>query len=568
MRSLARPRRIKAMYAWEERIRAHLSPSDWLIAGTFTVLMAAGAGIALASVSMALSVEVPLSGGSHTEGVIGNPRFINPLLAISKTDRDLTELTFAGLLKGNPDGTFSPALAERYEVSEDGTAYTFHLSPDAVFHDGRAVTAADILFTIQAAKNPEIKSPRRANWEGVEVTSPDERTVTFTLKAPYAIFLENATMGILPKHLWESIAAEGFPFSELNTRPVGAGPYRVREVVRDASGVPTEYRLAAFDRAPKVPFIKDFVFRFYPDTETLGAALAGGEVDAAHSLIPEDLPRKAVHEAAYARIFGVFFNQSEEPLFADAAVRKALDAALDKKQAVDTILGGYGTPLSGPLPPDRVADQNTEAVDHLEVARAILTEAGWAQGEDGVFAKTKKSEVTRLQFTLVTGNAPELKRAAETVVEMWRAMGADVTVQFFDQNDLTVEVIRPRKYDALLFGLVVGRERDLFPFWHSSQRNDPGLNIGLYANITTDKLLEDARSELDPLKRRETTEEAAAEIAREVAAVFLYAPHFTYLTENGLKGMALTNVTLPSDRLLDVEDWYLETELIWPFFTR
>lgn len=552
----------------EERAIKRFSSSDWVIIGFFSLLLAGGAAILFIEASLALSVEVPSRGGTHTEGVIGNPRFINPLLATSETDRDLTELVFSGLLKAEPDGSLSLDLAESYEVSPDRFSYTFILREDITFHDGTPVTAEDIVYTITAAKNPDIKSPRRANWEGVEAIAIDNRTVVFTLQAPFALFLENATVGILPKHLWESVRPEEFPFSELNTSPVGSGPYRIDSIKKNSSGVPTEYRLRAYSAAAHPPFIRTFEFRFFPNQEELFDALASGSVDAAHSLIPENSLKSGVHEAVFGRVFGVFFNQNQKQLFTDTEVRQALDMSLDKDAIVSTILSGYGTPLSGPLPPTSVFETPLKESPNgsIDTAREILEEAGWELGEDGVYTKESDDATERLSFSLTTSNAPELRAAAEAVAESWRVLGAEVEVRLFDTNDLNLEVIRPRKYDALLFGLVIGREVDLFAFWHASQRNDPGLNIALYANIVTDALLEEAREEEDPLARRAKAAEAAAEIAKDAAAVFLYAPHFLYLTKPELKGVELGTISTPSDRFFGVEDWYVRTERLWPLF--
>jgi len=532
--------------------------------------MIAGALLLFIQASVAVSVDVPTKGGTHVEGVIGTPRFINPLLATSETDRDLTELVFGGLLKVEPNGALSPNLADHYEISADKLSYTFTLKEDITFHDGKPITAEDVVFTVQAAKNPEIKSPRRANWEGVEVIALDERTVVFNLKAPYALFLENATVGILPKHLWEFVRPEEFPFSELNTRPIGAGPFKVDSIKKNNSGVPIEYRLRAYEQAPHAPFIHTFIFRFFPNQDALSQAVENGSIDAAHSLIPKKNPAIQTHEAVFGRVFGVFFNQNQNQLFADKEVRKALDASLDKEAIVSTILSGYGTPLSGPLPPSDVDSTSLPENDQtatLENARTILKNDGWEiDSETGKYIKETKESTQHLSFSLATGNVPELKQAAELVAERWRELGAEVELQLFDANDLNLEVIRPRKYDALLFGLVVGRELDLFAFWHASQRNDPGLNIALYANIVTDSLLEEARSEENPLLRREKAAEAAEEITKDVAAVFLYAPHFLYLTEDTLKGVRLGTISTPSDRFYGVENWYLKTESLWPLF--
>lgn len=565
MRTRAHP--LRPVERWMEK----LTPSDWLVVVVLGSILFVSAFVMLVSASYAVSIETPGLGGTYVEGLVGNPRFVNPLLALSETDRDLASLVYSGLLKANADGTLSPDIAESYEISDDGLTYTFTIKEGALFHDGQEITAEDVVFTVRAAQNPTIKSPRRANWEGVVVTVVDRKTVSFTLKGPFALFLENATLGILPRALWENISPEEFTFSSLNTEPVGSGPYRLQSVKRNQSGIPTEYRLRAFTRGVRVPFIENFVFRFYPNTEALMGAIDQGEVDAAHSIDPAGVNTSSeLVEAIFGRVFGVFFNQNQNEVFLETSVRRALDVALDKKELVDTVLGGYGSVIDGPLPPRSIGETDVPQEgkeERIAEARSILENAGWKLGEDGIFEKRVKKETKRLSFSLSTANAPELKQTAEMVAADWRALGAEVTLQFFDNNDLNIEVLRPRKYDALLFGLVVGNDLDLFAFWHSSQRNDPGLNVALYASIDADKSLERARVLNNITERRAEVQKAAEIIKDEYAAVFLYTPHFVYLVPRTVSGITMGTIANPNDRFIAVDQWYLSKVRIWPFFS-
>ena len=137
-----------------------------------------------------------------------------------------------------------------------------------------------------------------------------------------------------------------------------------------------------------------------------------------------------------------------------------------------------------------------------------------------------------------------------------------------EPGDLNQDIIRPRKYDALLFGEIIGRDLDFFPFWHSSQRNDPGLNIALYTNITVDKLLETARTTLDVGERIKKYEEFEKTINNDAPAIFIYAPEFIYVASPKIHNLSLGNVTIPSERFLDIHHWYIETERVWKIFAK
>ena len=182
--------------------------------------------------------------------------------------------------------------------------------------------------------------------------------------------------------------------------------------------------------------------------------------------------------------------------------------------------------------------------------------------------KTVSGEKLSLSFSLSTSNTPELKSVAELLQRQWSAAGIPVELKFFDTSDLNQNVIRPRRYDALLFGEIIGRELDLFPFWHSSQRNDPGLNIALYTNINADRYLETARTTSDESKKVEALQAFAEEVTKDTPAVFLYSPDFLYIVPKSVQGVTLGPLTTSGERFVNVHEWYIETERIWPFLAR
>lgn len=561
-----------------ETIVRSFSPIERLLYAAFVLLLAIGAGLLILRVNNLFLVDVPAAGGVFREGIVGAPRFVNPLLALSDADRDLVALLYSGLLKATPDGALIPDLALRFAVSDDGRSYTFTIRDDARFHDGTPVTSDDVVFTIQKAQEPALKSPKRANWEGVAVEKRGERDVALTLKQPYAPFLENATLGILPKHIWKDTDAELFPFSPYNSEPVGSGPYRMTNIKRNDSGIPRSYELEPFGAYPLgTPLISKLILRFYPNEKELLSALREGEIESVNTITPEGALRLReenyrVERTPLPRVFAVFFNQNQQPLFAEKVVRQALSLATDKDLLVNAVLHGYGVPIDAPVPPLLLNGGERDvgvAEAALLKAGTLLEKAKWVRNEKtGIRERKKGKEVQMLSFSLITSNVPELRESAELLKRMWGKIGADVRVQIFESGDLNQNVIRPRKYDALLFGEIIGRDLDLFAFWHSSQRNDPGLNIALYTNSKVDKLLEAGRRERDEEVRLETHRNTIAEITRDAPAVFLYSPEFIYVLPHKIKGFTLRRLTIPSERFLAVEEWYINTEKVWSIFTK
>lgn len=541
----------------------------------------------LRNINSYFSVEIPKAGGTIKEGIVGIPRFINPLLEISDVDRDVTSLIYSGLMRPDGKGGLTFDLAEKYEASEDGLSYTFTLKEGVLFHDGEPVTTDDIIFTIEQVKDPALKSPKRASWEGVEVEKIDDLNFKFILEQPYAPFLENTTLGILPKHIWKEASLYQMSFSEFNIKPIGSGPYKLDKIKRNSSGVVTSYALEANKSfALGKPYIKKLIIKFYPNEEKLVKAFRNGDVETVGGISSEKIiglqkTKYKLKALSLPRVFAAFFNQNNAPVFAKTEVRKALNRAVDKEKIVAEVLKGFGVTINSPIPPGTFG---TELLDppsaltgedgepstreeRLEAARAILTGNGWKfDEEENLFIKKSKKETLRLEFSISTSDTPELKQTAELLKSMWEEFGAKVELKIFEVGDLNQNVIRPRKYDILLFGEILGRDPDPFAFWHSSQRNDPGLNIALYANITVDKLLEKARVSQDSKDRKEKYLKFQEEVRNDLPAVFLYSPFYMYLTPEELKGFDTKNIVLPSERFSNIYNWHLKTKKVWKIF--
>jgi len=536
----------------------------------------------LESINKSLMVKMPFSGGSISEGIIGTPRFINPVLANSPADQDLVALIYSGLMRKNTDGTLIPDLAEKYDMSKDGLTYTFTLKDKIYFQDGKTITADDVIFTVNEAKDPIIKSPRKMDWDGVTAAKIDNRTIRFTLKQPYPSFLENATLGIMPASLWNKSPIE---LNNANTNPVGSGPYMIKSASQESSGVINSYELKPFEKfILGEPYIQTMNLHFYSNEDDLIKALENGEVDQISSITPlnADILKERnyqIESSVLPRIFGLFFNQNQNHLFTDKVITKTIDQAIDKDKIVRDVLFGYGIAIDGPIPPNLVAYQklngkNNVARDQiLQNAQNILTKDGWVKGTDGFLQKTitdknKKKTKTTLGFSISTGNAPDLTKTAESIKQDLSAIGMKVDIKTFEVGNLNQSVIRPRKYDALLFGQIINHESDLFAFWHSSQRKDPGLNIAMYTNTKVDKILEDASITVDEQSRIKKYAQFEAEIKKDMPAVFLYSPNFIYVVSDNLKGFSIDHIISPADRFLNVYSWYTETENVWKIFSK
>ena len=556
------------------------SKKEYMVFVGLLVVLLLSTILILESINKSFMVGVPLEGGSVSIGVVGVPRFINPILANSEADLDLVSLIYSGLMRKDGNNDLIPDLAEKYEMSKNGLTYTFILKDKIYFQDGKPVTAEDVLFTIDKIKDSVIKSPHRIDWEGVNVEKKDEKTIIFTLKQPYASFLENATLGIMPAHLWDNSPME---LNETNINPIGSGPYVINGINKQSSGIVNYYKLVPFKKfALGKPYIKNINLHFFQNESDLVNALLNKSVDQISSISPQNadsLKEKGyqIESIALPRVFGLFFNQNANQLFTNKAIVSAINQTIDKEKIVKEVLLDYGTVINSPIPPNMPEYQkpatlsSTPRADLLKKVKDSLTKDGWKTGTDGFLEKTttvnKKKVFTKLEFSISTSNAEDLAKTAELIKQDLAEIGMKVEVKTFETGNLNQNVIRPRKYDALLFGEVINHESDLFAFWHSSQRKDPGFNVAMYTNAKVDKILEDASIIVDENARIKKYVQFEDEIKKDMGSVFLYSPSFLYIVSNNLKQFKINQIISPSDRYLNAYKWYLQTENVWKIFT-
>ena len=517
--------------------------------------------------------ETPAVGGTIIEGIIGTPRFVNPALAVTRADQDMTALIYAGLMKINQSGTLVPDLAESITPSDDGKTYNVLLRPNLQFHDGTTLTAHDVAFTIGLIQNPELKSPLRGNWSGVAVEEISDTELNIVLEEAYSPFIENFTLGILPRHLWNDLKIEQVPFSQLNTAPIGAGPFAISHTEHDSTGLINSYTLTSFSTNEPVQ-LASFEIKFYQNEDELVTAFSQNEIMSSVYLpttIMQEIantPSHYITQEPLPRVFAVFFNQNRSAALRDTAVRLALAAAIPRTELVHTALQDYGVPIVTPVP---VTSSTVESISQtgtstLEQATTILTRAGWIKDNTGGWEKRIDGETQKLSISLRTANSPLFEQTTEIIARAWRELGVEVKVEQFQQGDLLQAVIRPRDFEALLFGLDMSRAVDLYPFWHSSQREDPGLNIAQYANIEVDRLLTSARTASTTEARDAAVSTATSIITREVPAIFLFVPNVVYVQDSRVTMTPISHISKPSERFMNVNEWHMNTDTLWPLF--
>lgn len=569
---------------------------------------------------------VPAVGGTYREGVVGTPLYVNPILASTNdVDLDLTRLTFAGLLRYDEHLQLQPDMAESWSVSEDQKTYTFTMRPGIFWHDGQPVTPDDVVFTVRTIQDPALNSPLMLSFQGVTPTVIDHRTVQLTLTEPFAPFASVLTTGLLPSHAWAGIPANTMRLAELNLKPIGNGPWKFEKLEKDKQGNLYSYTLVpATTWYAKRPYLESIAFRFFPDFMLAVEALNAKKIDGL-SFVPRQLIASITNAQNYKtyhlqlpQYTAMFFNTAENLVLKERTVRQAIAYSVDRNRLIQAALDGLGSVVTGPLLSGMVGfDPELEGYPYNPVeAQRLLEEAGWkavsveeyvqaeqerlkkeaqataaaieeteeeSEGTDesvqaepvetpvpmidtGNQAVFRKKGDEFLSLRLTTVDQPENKRAAELLKNSLQTIGFKVELEIVSVTALTNTVLPQRQYEALIYGQILNGIPDLYPFWHSSQIEYPGLNLANFADKEGDKLLDEARKTADDAQRADIYKQFSKILDKDTTTVFLYSPQYTYLLPAKMKGFALERIGIPADRFTGNNGWYLKTEqeFHWP----
>ncbi len=546
---------------WFKKIFAALTTKERItfisaLAGA-TISFAIVVGFMIARTTRA----VPAAGGKYTEGMLGQPEYINPIIASSQTDLDLVKMVYSNLSD----------ISDNITPSTDLKTWNIRLKQGLTWQDGQKLTSDDVVFTVNSIQNPDADSPLYQSWQGVTVSRVSELEVQFTLANPYAFFgdtLDN--LYILPKHIFADTPPGNWHLSDYNLKPIGSGPYQFVSYDKNSNGFISFYQLAAWNGTIEGhPLIQDFNFDFFNDENALVQSFNNGTIDGFGNVSPADISKITRPNNTFAwptsAYYAVFFNQSVNLGLQDPAVREALSVSLDRNELVASALGNNGTPEYGPVPQSganynsAVASSGTSS--SAAFAENLLDNAGWIIGSSSPFrAKTIKNVTVPLVVNLTVPQIDFLTSTASYLQSAWQTIGVKVNITPDSSNDIVNNLIPARNYESLLFGNVLGPSSDIYSFWDSSQDFSPGLNLSLYNNPAVNSLIERARQNHNAASSSVELAAAQADIVADHPAIFLYSPDYVYVTNKNVQGISTSALlTDPSDRFREIESWYLNT---------
>ena len=530
----------------------------WLAA---IALLIAGLGIQYSWNSQGSKKDGAKSGGVYVEGVIGNISTLNPLLAASEPEQAVSRLLFSSLYNYDVTGALHTDLAESMTVKDD-KVYTIKLR-NAVWHDGKKLTAEDVVYTINLIKNPQVRSPLRVNWLDISARAIDDSTVEFMLPAVYAGFSHALTFPVIPKHILQTVSPSSMREADFSSNPVGSGPFAVKRVQTSESTSSTD--VVRMEPNTKyygaVSTLSRLELRAYGNESLLVKAVNSGEVSAASGLslsAADNIKSKQYSTKHWLLNKGVYLlmNNRSQTL-QDARVRQALRYATDTSSIRATV-GDNVARLDTPILQSQIAQKLPAAPDHnLDKAKALLKEAGWTYNQ-GQW-KGKDGRPLAVAVTTSSGR-DEYKKIVDALKQQWSKLGVDVQLREIDTSSTTTSfvqsVLQPRDYDALLYELELGADPDVFAYWHSSQASASGYNFANYSNRTVDNDLVGGRSRTNSALRAAKYIQFVNQWLNDTPAIGLYQSVGSYVLNNGASIVEPRgSLNTMNDRYADVTTW-------------
>lgn len=505
----------------------------------------------------------PVAGGIYNEGLIGTFTNANPLYATGAADTAVSKLVFSGLFKYDNSNALVGDLAKNWTVDQTSTKYIVNLKPGLKWHDGKPISADDVVFTYHTIQNIEAQSSLYSSWQGIAISKLNNHAVIFDLPNPLSSFPYSLTNGIVPAHLLKNIPVQQLRSAEFNTAPIGSGPF-VWKYVQVTGQTPEsrEQRIAL--SASKYyqggrPKLDGFNILTFSDDQHLTSAFTGKQLNAMSGL--ETLPAELLgdhgvvtYSTPLTSAVMAFFNNSR-PGLNDVNVRKALVSSIDKTKI--NSLSDYPLKIvDEPLLKSQQGYDPTLAQlpYNFDSANQILDQAGWVKNASGYRAKDGKV----LSFSIVSQDTRNYVTTANFLQKQWAKLGIKLDFHPYSSDELQSQVIANHSYDILLYGISEGVDPDVYAYWDSSQASITSqghLNLSEYKSTSSDQALESARTRSDPALRIVKYKVFLTNWKNDAPALALYQPNYLYISRGPVFNWERGSLNNTSDRFYNVNQW-------------
>jgi peptide/nickel transport system substrate-binding protein len=472
-----------------------------------------------------IEVGDPVRGGTGIVAVTSDFQAFNPVVNAALVTMEVINFAlFTPLVQYDQNFEPQPYLAESWELDERGVS--MRLRNDVRWHDGQPVTADDVVFTFELAKNPETASLLESAYLTMVRSAAvvDPQTVRFEFVAPHSQPMDGFWWAPLPRHLLGDVAPGQLAQHGFNRQPVGSGPFRLASW--DAG---QQVVLEANDDFPQAlggrPMLDRIVFRVIPESTTRLTELLTGAIDVNYTVLPDEARQVeqqrgvTLHHYPSREFLYIGWNNEREP-FRDPRVRRALTHAIDRPALIEALMFGYAEPAAGPVLPFSPLDPGLEPLPHdPDAARRLLAEAGYTPGPDGIM----RGPQGPLRFPIMVSENRLRQDLATVIQNQLRQVGIDMQIRVMEFQTLLAQH-RARDYQAVLTGWSMDNFRvDPTPLFSCEEaRREQSPNRAGYCNPEADRLMLAGLQETDDARSRDLWSDFARVLQQDQPITFLF----------------------------------------------
>lgn len=489
-------------------------------------------------------------GGKVTFSSFADATRLTPNTTNDAVSNRIQSFIFDGLVKADKQNEIIPNVATSWKIENNNKTYTFTMRKDVKFHDGKPLTAHDVVFSYGLYMDPTSINPYKSTYTMIDkVTAVDNYTVKFELKDPTPLFLYASGAAILPKHQFPKGVEDFNKNSKIHRNPIGSGPFKFKEW-RTAERIVVTANKDYWDGRP---YLDEIVMRILPDQNVEVVNLLKGSVDFIENVDPKSVAQvtknKNLKITKYdqGRFDYIGFNLLL-PKFSDVKVRQALTLGLNRQALVDRIMLKNAQLASGPIHPLEAQFNKNEKALPYDVARAnkLLDEAGWKIGKSGF--REKNGEVFEIELTYNNGN--KIREAIAKVAQQdWKKLGIKVTIRSFDFS-IWLEKQDKLEIEAWVGAWGLGTNPDKYGLWHSTAV--PNNNKSRVNDKRVDQIMEEFRKESNAAKRNAMYQELHKIMNENQYNLFMYHPKGFSGMHKDLAGVEFSLYS----RFYSIQDWY------------
>ena len=500
-------------------------------------------------------------GGEFSEATLGKINSMNPLYAVTNSEKVLAKLLFANLVSPDNSGHEKAELAKTITMDKTGKIWTVALRDGLKWSDGEAITADDVVYTVNLIRDSSAKTTIAINFANVKVEKKDDLTVQFTLPSAYVDFKDSLEFPLIPAHAFKDISPALVYESDFSSKPICSGPF-VLNVLQVGNATSTNMQTVYLNRNEDYflhdALLSSFTLKTYNSTEDIASAVRSGDVLATAELGKEDFGNSINLRTSLINGGAFAFLNTESEVLKDVKVRQGIRKGIDLGKVREGI--DEAEFLNYPILERQESELNyPDMLEHdTEAARKLFTEAKLTYNE-------KDKKLYDIDGGVVTLRIAVLKRdkisgVAERLANELRALGFEVSLNVFDESqelsDFFTTVIKPREYDILLYEIDLGVSADPFVYYSSTQATESGWNLSNYRNSLVDVNLLSARLTTDLKLRRAKYEAFLKSWVNDVPAIGIYQSTLNYYYGQNVdlynEDAKLTDAL---DRFSDVRYW-------------